>query len=110
MADSLIHHLYGRDLRLQEALRPLRHCFTWPPADLLAQLRPQQAYWLAMRVGRGLDQMREMAVRNDLGVRAFDVFCPGSLRPRCRGPPGHFRRPGAPRAGGGGLARRGRVP
>jgi len=78
-------------LRVQEAQRSLRHGFTWPHADLLAQLRPQQAYWLAMRVGRGLDQMRETALRNDLGVRAFDVFFPGSLRSRCRGPPGHLR-------------------
>src|ERR1022692_1075392 len=29
--------------------------------------------------GRGLDQMRETALRDDLGVRAFDVFCPANF-------------------------------
>jgi cysteine desulfurase/selenocysteine lyase len=53
--------------------------FTWLHPDLLSQLRPQQAYWLAMQAGRGLDQMRETTVRDDLGVRAFDVFCPASF-------------------------------
>jgi selenocysteine lyase/cysteine desulfurase len=42
-------------------------------------LRPQQAYWLAMQAGRGLDQMRETSVRDDIGVHAFDVFCPASF-------------------------------
>jgi len=46
--------------------------FAWLHPDLLAQLRPQQAYWLAMQAGRGLEQMRETTVRDDLGVRAFD--------------------------------------
>ncbi len=53
--------------------------FSWLHPDLLFQLRPQQAYWLAMQAGRGLDQMRETTVRDDLGVRAFDVFCPASF-------------------------------
>jgi len=53
--------------------------FSWLHPDLLAQLRPQQAYWLAMQAGRGLDQMRATTVRGDLGVRAFDVFCPASF-------------------------------
>jgi cysteine desulfurase/selenocysteine lyase len=53
--------------------------FTWLHPDLLARLRPQQAYWLAMQAGRGLDQMRETALRDDLGVRGFDVFCPASF-------------------------------
>ena len=53
--------------------------FTWLHPDLLPRLRPQQAYWLAMQAGRGLDQMRETAVRSDLGVRAFDVFCPAAF-------------------------------
>jgi len=53
--------------------------FTWLHQDLLARLRPQQAYWLAMAAGRGLDQMRGITVRDDLGVRAFDVFCPASF-------------------------------
>ena len=53
--------------------------FAWLHPDLLDRLRPQQAYWLAMQAGRGLDQMRDTDVRDDLGVRAFDVFCPASF-------------------------------
>jgi selenocysteine lyase/cysteine desulfurase len=53
--------------------------FTWLHPDLLPRLRPQQAYWLAMQAGRGLDQMRDTTVRDDLGARAFDVFCPASF-------------------------------
>ncbi len=54
--------------------------FAWLHPDLLDRLRPQQAYWLAMQAGRGLDQMRETSVRDDIGVHAFDVFLPGELR------------------------------
>lgn len=53
--------------------------FAWLHPDLLDRLRPQQAYWLAMQAGRGLDQMRETSVRDDIGVRAFDVFCPANF-------------------------------
>jgi cysteine desulfurase/selenocysteine lyase len=53
--------------------------FAWLHRDLLDRLRPQQAYWLAMQAGRGLDEMRGTAVRDDLGVRAFDVFCPAAF-------------------------------
>jgi selenocysteine lyase/cysteine desulfurase len=53
--------------------------FAWLHPDLLARLCPQQAYWLAMQAGRGLDQMRGTTVRDDIGVRAFDVFCPASF-------------------------------
>lgn len=53
--------------------------FTWLHPELLAQLRPQHAYWLAMQAGRGLDHMRETTLRDDLGVRAFDVFCPAGF-------------------------------
>jgi len=53
--------------------------FAWLRSDLLDRLRPQQAYWLAMHAGRGLDQMRETSIRDDLGVRAFDVFCPAAF-------------------------------
>ena len=53
--------------------------FAWLGQDLLDRLRPQQAYWLAMQAGRGLDQMRGTTVRDDLGVRAFDVFCPAAF-------------------------------
>jgi cysteine desulfurase/selenocysteine lyase len=53
--------------------------FAWLHPDLLTRLRPQQAYWLAMQAGRGLDQMRDHTLRHDLGVRAFDVFCPANF-------------------------------
>jgi selenocysteine lyase/cysteine desulfurase len=53
--------------------------FAWLDQLLLSRLRPQQAYWLAMQAGRGLDQMRGTEVRDDLGVRAFDVFCPAAF-------------------------------
>jgi hypothetical protein len=42
-------------------------------------LRPQQAYWLAMQGDRGLDHMRDTRLRDDLGVRGFDVFCPAAF-------------------------------
>jgi len=53
--------------------------FTWLHPRLRDQLQPQQAYWLAMQAGRGLDQMRDTGLRDDLGVRAFDVFCPANF-------------------------------
>ncbi len=53
--------------------------FAWLHPGLLRRLRPQQAYWLAMQAGRGLDQMRQTSIREDIGVRAFDVFCPASF-------------------------------
>jgi selenocysteine lyase/cysteine desulfurase len=53
--------------------------FTWLHPDLLDRLRPQQAYWLAMQAGRGLDHMRDTTIRDDLGVHAFDVFCPAAF-------------------------------
>jgi cysteine desulfurase / selenocysteine lyase len=53
--------------------------FAWLDPGLLDQLAPQQAYWLAMQAGRGLDQMRATEVRDDLGVHAFDVFCPAAF-------------------------------
>jgi cysteine desulfurase/selenocysteine lyase len=53
--------------------------FAWLHPRLRDQLQPQQAYWLAMRAGRGLDQMRDTTLRDDLGVRAFDVFCPANF-------------------------------
>jgi cysteine desulfurase / selenocysteine lyase len=53
--------------------------FTWLHPALLERLRPQQAYWLAMQAGRGLDHMRDTAIRDDIGVRAFDVFCPAGF-------------------------------
>jgi cysteine desulfurase/selenocysteine lyase len=53
--------------------------FAWLHPDLLDRLRPQQAYWLAMQAGRSLDQMRGAVIRDDLGVRALDVFCPAAF-------------------------------
>jgi len=53
--------------------------FCWLHPALLDQLRPRQAYWLAMHAGRGLDQMRDTTIRDNLGVHAFDVFCPASF-------------------------------
>jgi cysteine desulfurase/selenocysteine lyase len=53
--------------------------FTWLHPGLLERLRPQQAYWLAMQAGRGLDHMRDTAIRDDIGVQAFDVFCPAGF-------------------------------
>ena len=53
--------------------------FAWLHPALLGRLHPQQAYWLAMQAGRGLDSMRETALRDDVGVRGFDVFCPASF-------------------------------
>ena len=53
--------------------------FAWLRPALLNRLRPQTAYWLAMQAGRGLDQMRRTTIRDDLGVTAFDVFCPASF-------------------------------
>lgn len=46
-----------------------------------------QAYWLAMQAGRGLDRMRDTTLRGDLGVRAYDVFCPASFSTPARGAP-----------------------
>jgi cysteine desulfurase / selenocysteine lyase len=53
--------------------------FTWLHPGLLSRLRPQQAYWLAMQAGRGLDDMRGTGLRDDLGVRAYDLFCPAAF-------------------------------
>jgi selenocysteine lyase/cysteine desulfurase len=32
-----------------------------------------------MQAGRGLHQMRDTTLRDDLGVRAFDTFCPANF-------------------------------
>jgi cysteine desulfurase / selenocysteine lyase len=53
--------------------------FAWLHPALSSRLRPQHAYWLAMQAGRGLDQMRETTIRDDLGIEAFDVFCPAAF-------------------------------
>ena len=53
--------------------------FAWLHPALLNQVRPPQAYWLAMQAGRGLDQMRQTTIQGGLGVEAFDVFCPAGF-------------------------------
>lgn len=53
--------------------------FAWLHPELLERLVPQQAYWLAMQAGRGLHQMRDTSLRDDLGVRALDTFCPANF-------------------------------
>jgi selenocysteine lyase/cysteine desulfurase len=53
--------------------------FAWLSPTLRDALRPQQAYWLAMQGDQGLDHMRDIRLRDDLGVRAFDVFCPAAF-------------------------------
>lgn len=53
--------------------------FTWLHPDLLGRIVPQQAYWLAMQAGCALDRMRDTTIRDDLGVRALDVFCPANF-------------------------------
>jgi selenocysteine lyase/cysteine desulfurase len=49
--------------------------FCWIRPDLRDSLVLSQAYWLAMQAGRDLSHMREYTIRDDLGARAFDVFC-----------------------------------
>ena len=53
--------------------------FAWMRPELLASLRVNQLYWLAMQRGRGLDRMREYQLRDDLGAYRYDVFCPASF-------------------------------
>jgi selenocysteine lyase/cysteine desulfurase len=53
--------------------------FAWLHPNLLDAIEPQHAYWLAMQAGRGLDRMRDTTIRDDLGVRALDVFCPANF-------------------------------
>ena len=59
---------------------------TWLRPSLGAQLRPQHAYWLAMQAGRP-STMRDSTIRHDLGVHAFDRFCPADSSTRCPGLP-----------------------
>jgi selenocysteine lyase/cysteine desulfurase len=57
-------------------LGPYATGFAWIRPDVLARLRPVQAYWLALPDGTALDLNREgeHRLRDDLGARAFDVF------------------------------------
>jgi cysteine desulfurase/selenocysteine lyase len=54
--------------------------FCWLHPALRDRLRPLQAYWLVMHAGRGLDEMRSTELRDDVGVRAFDRFCPADFQ------------------------------
>jgi selenocysteine lyase/cysteine desulfurase len=53
--------------------------FCWVRPDVRDTLDYNQAYWLAMQEGRGLNQMRDYTVRTDLGARKYDVFCPANF-------------------------------
>ena len=52
--------------------------FAWLDPALTGLLDPRRVYWLAQQRGRGLEHMRTYTVE-DLGVRAFDVFCPADF-------------------------------
>jgi cysteine desulfurase/selenocysteine lyase len=49
--------------------------FCWLTPSLRDSLLPQHAYWLPMQEGKPLDQMRDGTLRQDLGAKAWDVFC-----------------------------------
>ena len=52
--------------------------FSWIRPEVLRELAPSQAYWLAQQSGGRLDHMRDYRIR-DLGARGFDVFCPAAF-------------------------------
>ncbi len=49
--------------------------FCWLTPRLRDSLALQHVYWLPMQSGKPLDQMRDYTIRQDLGARAWDVFC-----------------------------------
>jgi cysteine desulfurase/selenocysteine lyase len=49
--------------------------FCWLTPSLRDSLLPQHAYWLPMQEGKPLDRMRDCTLRQDLGAKAWDVFC-----------------------------------
>ena len=49
--------------------------FCWLASALRESLTSHHAYWLTMQAGKPLDKMRDYSLRNDLGARAWDVFC-----------------------------------
>ncbi|HYY63588.1 MAG TPA: aminotransferase class V-fold PLP-dependent enzyme [Gaiellaceae bacterium] len=57
-------------------LGPYATGFAWIRPDVLARLRPVQAYWLALpdRAPLDLNRESEHRLRDDLGARAYDVF------------------------------------
>ena len=58
---------------------PYASGFTWLHPDLLSALETTQAYWLAQPAGQSLEHMQDYRIRDDLGVRGFDVFCPANF-------------------------------
>jgi selenocysteine lyase/cysteine desulfurase len=48
--------------------------FCWIEPDLLGQLECNQAYWLTLQEGVGLEGETRMEVYYDLGAKRFDVF------------------------------------
>jgi cysteine desulfurase/selenocysteine lyase len=53
--------------------------FCWLIPALRESLAQQHAYWQPMQSGKPLDQMRDCSLRQDLGARAWDVFCPANF-------------------------------
>jgi cysteine desulfurase/selenocysteine lyase len=53
--------------------------FCWLASALRKSLTIRHAYWLTMQAGKPLDKMRDYSLRNDLGARAWDVFCPANF-------------------------------
>ncbi len=49
--------------------------FCWLTPSLRNSLAVQHAYWLPMQEGKPLNQMRDYTLREDLGAKAWDVFC-----------------------------------
>lgn len=53
--------------------------FCWLTPALRESLSIRHGYWLTMQIGKPLDQMRDYSLREDLGARAWDVFCPANF-------------------------------
>jgi selenocysteine lyase/cysteine desulfurase len=49
--------------------------FCWLAPALRESLTIRHAYWLTMQAGKPLDTMRDYSLRDDLGARAWDIFC-----------------------------------
>ena len=53
--------------------------FCWLASALRESLTIRHAYWLTMQAGKPLDKMRDYSLRNDLGARVWDIFCPANF-------------------------------